>query len=55
LCAIGSALTNGNYDLIFIQATKEECLELLEVDEVRKYRKDEWRGYIDKWFETYIA
>lgn len=42
-------------ELIFCDASKEECLKRLEMDEDRQYRKDEWRKYIDKWFEQYIA
>ncbi|TCJ05053.1 HNH endonuclease signature motif containing protein [Cytobacillus praedii] len=41
-------------ELIFCDISKEECLRRLEVDEDRKYRKDEWKKYIDKWFATYM-
>jgi len=40
-------------ELIFINASNEECLSRLEMDERLKYRKAEWRGYINKWFEQY--
>lgn len=40
-------------ELIFCDVSKEECLRRLEIDEDRKYRKEEWRGYISKWFEQY--
>lgn len=40
-------------ELIFCNVSKEECLRRLEQDEDRKYRIDEWSGYIDKWFDTY--
>ncbi|MBU5214497.1 HNH endonuclease [Heyndrickxia oleronia] len=40
-------------ELIFCDVSKEECLRRLELDEDRKYRKDEWQKYIDKWFDTY--
>lgn len=40
-------------DLVFCNVAKEECLRRLEADEDRRYRKDEWRKYIDKWFEQY--
>ncbi|MEN0650593.1 HNH endonuclease signature motif containing protein [Caldifermentibacillus hisashii] len=40
-------------ELIFMDVSKEDCLSRLEVDEERKYRKDEWTKYIEKWFETY--
>lgn len=42
-------------ELIFCDVSKEECLRRLEVDEDRRYRQDEWRGYILKWFEQYAA
>lgn len=42
-------------ELIFCDVSKEECINRLEIDEDRKYRKDEWRGYIDKWFEQYTV
>lgn len=41
-------------ELIFCDVSKEECLRRLEADEDRQYRKDEWQGYIDKWFDTYM-
>lgn len=34
-------------ELIFIEATKEECIER-SIE-----RSDEWRGYIEEWFESY--
>jgi len=40
-------------ELIFCDVSKEECLRRLSVDEERKYRKDEWEVYINKWFEQY--
>lgn len=40
-------------ELIFCDVSKDECLRRLAMDEDRRYRKDEWRGYIDKWFNTY--
>ncbi|MED5017917.1 HNH endonuclease [Paenibacillus chibensis] len=40
-------------ELIFCDVSRDECLARLEVDEDRKFRRDEWRGYIDKWFEQY--
>lgn len=42
-------------ELILCDASKEECLRRLEADEARRYRQDEWRGYIEKWFEQFIA
>ncbi len=41
--------------LIFCDVSKEECIRRLEVDEERKYRMDEWKAYIDKWFYEYTA
>ena len=40
-------------ELIFCDASKEECLRRLSLDEGRKYRQDEWREYIEKWFREY--
>lgn len=40
-------------ELIFCEVSKEECLQRLEQDEDRRYRKDEWQEYIHKWFDTY--
>lgn len=40
-------------ELIHINATKEECLARLALDEDRKYRQDEWSKYISKWFEEF--
>lgn len=42
-------------ELIFCNVSKEECLRRLEKDEDRRYRKDEWKMYIEKWFDTYVA
>lgn len=43
-------------ELIYIQVTKQECLQRLEhcTDE-RQYQKVEYRKYIEKWFENFIA
>lgn len=40
-------------ELIFCDVSRQECLSRLELDRDRRYRKDEWRGYIEKWFESY--
>jgi len=40
-------------ELVFCDVSWDECLRRLEADEGRASRKDEWRGYIDKWFRTY--
>lgn len=39
---------------IFMEASKEECKRRLEKDITgRQYRKQEWEGYINKWFDRY--
>lgn len=40
-------------ELVFCDVKKEECLRRLEMDEDRRYRLDEWRGYVEKWFAEY--
>jgi hypothetical protein len=42
-------------EIIFCDVSKEECLRRLAVDLERRYRKDEWSKYINKWFEDYKA
>jgi hypothetical protein len=42
-------------ELIFCDVSKEECLRRLEVNEERRYRKDEWKLFIEKWFEQYTT
>jgi hypothetical protein len=42
-------------ELVYCEVSKDECLRRLELDEARRMRKDEWRGYIEKWFEQYQA
>jgi hypothetical protein len=46
---------NLGAELIFCDVSKEECLSRLEVDEGRRCRKDEWIGYINKWFDRYTV
>lgn len=41
-------------ELVFCDASKNECLRRLELDEDRRCRQDEWRGYIEKWFMEYV-
>lgn len=41
-------------EIIFCDVSKEECYRRLELDEDRKYRQDEWKGYIGKWFDRYV-
>lgn len=40
-------------ELVYIEATKDTCLARLAADDLRQHVQDEWRGYIDKWFEQY--
>jgi len=40
-------------ELIFCDVSKAECLRRLESDEKLLYRKSDWQGYIEKWFEQY--
>jgi len=40
-------------ELIFIEASREECLSRLESDPQLRPMQTEWRGYIEKWFEQY--
>ena len=40
----------GADEFIFIDTDKATCLKRLEH---RKCKQDEWRGYIEKWFETF--
>lgn len=42
-------------ELIFCNVSQEECLRRLEIDEERRYRKDEWKTFIERWFTTYTA
>lgn len=41
--------------IIYCEATKEECLQRLHADTERWNRRDEWEGYIDKWFNQHVA
>lgn len=41
-------------ELIFCNVSKDECLRRLEIDEERRYRRDEWREYINKWFTDFV-
>lgn len=43
-----------NAELIFCNATKSECYErLVGCNDYRSIAVDEWRKYIDKWFDEY--
>jgi hypothetical protein len=42
-------------EIIFCDISHMECLRRLSVDHDRRYRLDEWRGYIDKWFDKYTT
>lgn len=41
-----------NARIIYIDASREECLKRLEADDKRD--REEWKKYIDDWFEKYI-
>jgi hypothetical protein len=41
-------------EIIFCDMSKEECIRRLSVDQDRHYRQDEWKEYIDKWFDSYM-
>ena len=38
---------------IFIQCDKETCLQRLASDNTRELVREQWRGYIDDWFNRY--
>jgi hypothetical protein len=40
-------------ELVYCECGKEICISRLMQDESRRFRVDEWRGYINKWFEEY--
>lgn len=42
-------------ELVFMETTREQCLERLKNDYLRSKREAEWTGYINKWFEEYTA
>lgn len=42
-------------ELIFCDVSREVCLQRLSEDEERRYRIDEWTGYINKWFDEYVT
>lgn len=42
-------------ELVFCNVSREECLRRLELDEERRHRQAEWRGYIDKWFAEHTT
>lgn len=37
-------------ELIYIEATREECIERMLADQLLVSQRVEWEGYIDKWF-----
>lgn len=41
--------------IIFCEATREECLARLETDPGRRNRREEWKEYINRWFERYVV
>lgn len=40
-------------ELVYIEATKDECNARLNVDKDRQYMTTEWKKYIDEWFDMY--
>jgi len=40
-------------ELVFCDVSKAECLRRLELDEERRFRKDQWIQYINDWFEMF--
>lgn len=45
---------NVGADLIYQEVTKQMCYSRLDkCDDSRKHRKEEWRKYIDRWFEDF--
>ncbi|WP_308637707.1 AAA family ATPase [Paenibacillus silvisoli] len=40
-------------ELVYCEMSIEECMQRLEADEDRRHRQEEWRKYIEKWFETF--
>jgi len=40
-------------ELVYIEATRAECIARLAHDEGRKGKAEEWKRYIDRWFEDY--
>lgn len=41
--------------IIYMDATKNECIERLYNDPERSKRGEEWEGYINKWFEQHTT
>ena len=42
-------------ELVFCDASKEECFARLARDEGRRMRQEEWKVYIEEWYEEYRA
>lgn len=40
--------------IILCDVSKDECMLRLESDEALRFRKDEWKRYIDRWFERCV-
>lgn len=40
-------------ELVFLEASKEQCIAALEADPSLSNARQEWEGYIVKWFERY--
>lgn len=42
-------------DLVYIEATKDECIARLAHDDGRRDKAEEWTRYIERWFEDYTT
>lgn len=40
-------------ELVFCNVSQDECLRRLYMDDDIRFRRAEWEGYIQKWFDTY--
>lgn len=47
--------TDLGAELVYCEASLEVCLSRLDRDLDRRYRKDEWTRYIEKWFVEFVA
>lgn len=42
-------------ELVLCDVSQDECMRRLEADESRRYCKDEYAKFINRWFERYVA
>lgn len=45
--------TDTGAEVIYIETSREECIQRIKLDIGRRDRELEWIGYIDKWFDKY--